>query len=233
LSEPRYFMLPRSDYEIIDSWHVVGLRGTGSKDVGIKEAFVPAHRSLSFAETTSGKAPGLKQNPGMLFRLPMQVIGGLTLLAVIYGAARGAVEDYVAGVKSRASRGKGAPLKDLIAIQARVAEAEANLDCVELVMRAAWDGAMRSVERQGSVDPHYGIRIRRDSAWCTRLCVEAVDIVFAGSGGGGLYEAGSIQRHWRDVHAGAAQFGLQWDVWGPAYGRVQLGMESGMPGMNV
>ena len=231
--ENRYFLLPREDFEILDTWHVVGLRGTGSKDIEAKGVFVPDHRSLSFAQATDGTAPGLAVHRGPLYKLPMQATGGFTLMATLYGSARGAVDDYVAGLRERVGRVGGKGLSELTAVQTRIAEAEANLDTVEMISLAAWNGAMRALHEDGALDPRYVMRLKRDSAWCARLCVAAVDIVFAGAGGGGLFETSALQRHWRDVHAGAAQFGLQWDVWAPAYGRVRLGLPGGVPGIRI
>ena len=231
--ENRYFLLPRADYEILDTWHVVGLRGTGSKDLLIQDAFVPDHRVISFTEATEATAPGLRLNTGALYRLPMQATGGFTLIATIYGAACGAVEDHVAGLRARVARVGGRSLADIASVQTRIAEAEAALDTVAMIARDSWARAMRQLREHGSVDPRDALRMKRDAAWCARLCVQAVDLVFAGAGGGGLFEAEALQRHWRDVHAGAAQFGLQWDVWAPAYGRVRLGLPGGVPGIPI
>lgn len=231
--ENRYFLLPRSDYEILDTWHVVGLRGTGSKDLKICDAFVPDHRVISFIEAVGATAPGLRVNAGALYRLPMQATGGFTLIATIYGAARGAVEDHVAALHARVARVGGRSLADLASVQTRIAEAEAALDTVEMIARDTWARAMRQLRENGSVDPRDALRMKRDAAWCAGLCVKAVDLVFAGAGGGGLFESEALQRHWRDVHAGAAQFGLQWDVWAPAYGRMRLGLPGGVPGIAI
>src|ERR1700693_5913285 len=56
-SEPRIFLLPAKDYTIIDTWHVIGLAGTGSKDVAVEDVFVPAYRSLAVAQITGGPTP--------------------------------------------------------------------------------------------------------------------------------------------------------------------------------
>src|SRR6202163_3462948 len=53
-SGPRIFLLPASDYTVIDTWHVIGLAGTGSKDVAVEDVFVPAYRSLSVSQITGG-----------------------------------------------------------------------------------------------------------------------------------------------------------------------------------
>jgi 3-hydroxy-9,10-secoandrosta-1,3,5(10)-triene-9,17-dione monooxygenase len=230
-AERRYFLVPRSDYKIVDTWRVVGLQGTGSHDLEVNDVNVPAHRSLSFSDTVGGNAPGLAINTAPVFRLSMLATGGLTLLAILYGSARGAVDGYVADIRIRSGRVNGRGLADLTAVQTRIAEAEANLDTVDLILRSDWAIAMEAANKNEPLDAQQIVRLKRDAAFCARLCVAAVDAVFSGSGGGGLFESGALQRHWRDVHAGAAQFGLQWDVWAPAYGRVRLGRPSEIPGI--
>src|SRR5205085_7459593 len=64
------FLLPRSDYVIEDVWDTVGLRGTGSNDIVVDSAFVPAHRALSFNDTSKCVCPGQEANPGPLYKLP-------------------------------------------------------------------------------------------------------------------------------------------------------------------
>ncbi len=230
---PRYFLLPRTDYSVLDTWHVVGLRGTGSKDVRAQGVFVPAYRSISFNEAVEGQAPGLAVNPGALFRLTMQGAGGFVLLPVLYGAARAAADEYIARARGRKTTVGGRSQADLPGVQDRVANVEALLDAVLLIAHRNWRDAMNWLDGHAVVDGALAARMRRDSAYCARLVVEAMDLVFAGTGGAGLQESDPIQRMWRDVHAGAAQFGLQWDVSGPAYGRVRLGLPSGMPGLGA
>ena len=163
--------------------------------------------------------------------MSMQATGGLTLMATLYGSARGAVDEYVAGIRARTGRVTGTDLSTLASVQTRIAEAEAALDAAETILRANWSKVSRALNDGDELDAQRVMQLKRDAAWTARLCVNAVDTVFAGSGGGGLFEGSAVQRHWRDVHAAAAQFGLQWDVWAPAYGRVRLGLASGMPGV--
>lgn len=196
-AERRYFLVPRSDYAIIDTWRVVGLQGTGSHDLEIDDVFVPAHRCLSFSESVGGKAPGLAINTAPLFRISMLATGGLTLLAILYGSARGAVDDYVADIRIRSGRVSGRGLADMTAVQTRIAEAEVNLDTVDLILRSDWERVMQAVNQNVELEAQEVVRLKRDAAFCARLCVSAVDAVFAGSGGGGLFERGALQRHWR------------------------------------
>ena len=229
----RYFLIPRADYAILDTWHVVGLRATGSQDVRVAEVFVPSYRTVALTEVTSGNAPGLAVNPGTLFRLPMQSTGGFVLLPTLYGAARASANEYVERSRSRTTTVGSKSQAELPGVQDRVANVEACLDTAVLIAHQGWNDAMQRLEAQPTIDAELGVRLRRDSAFAARLIVQAMDQVFAGCGGAGIYESSAVQRLWRDVHAGAAQFGLQWDVSGPAYGRVRLGLPSGLPGLGA
>lgn len=231
--ERRYFMIPRADYSILDTWDVVGLRGTGSKDVAASGVFVPDYRTVSYDEVMTGCAPGLAINPEPLFRLPMSSTGGFVLMPTLYGAARAAADEYVSRSRSSITRVSTSRQADMPAVQDRIAQVEARLDIAEMLCKRAWNDAMDSLAQQRDIDGLLAVRMRRDAAFAAKLVVEAVDAIFAAYGGGGLYESAPIQRIWRDVHAGAAQLGLQWDISGPAYGRVRLGLPSGLPGLSI
>ncbi len=68
---PRIFLLPRSDYDILDTWFVAGLSASGSKNVEVKDAFVPEHRTLLLPDLAHGQAPGAVLNTGPLYNLPL------------------------------------------------------------------------------------------------------------------------------------------------------------------
>ena len=229
--ENRYFVLPASDYTVQDEWDVVGLKGTGSNDIACEDVFVPGYRTISFDELSTGAGPGLSVNTNPVFRVPTYAVGGFSLLPAIHGAARGAFNDYVGSIKSRRATASGKGLADLQSIQSRIAEADVLLETVELMVRASYNEIQGMADRGEPIDPLAAIRARRNAAHCAQLCVKAVDLIISGSGAAGLFHSSAIQRAWRDVHAGSAQFVLQWDVAGPAAGRVYLGLPSGIAGI--
>ena len=101
----RIFLLPRDDYTIIDNWHVMGLRGTGSKDVQANDVFVPEHRTLA-VETTKGgdNHPGAAVNRAPLFRIPIFATFPYMLTGIALGIAEGAYENVVDGLRGRVAR---------------------------------------------------------------------------------------------------------------------------------
>ncbi len=229
--EKRYFLLPRQSYEILETWDVAGLAGTGSKDVLVAQVFVPDYRTVSYQDVIRCTSPGLKANPQALFRFPFWAAGGYVLVSSLYGAAVGALEQFSQKARQTAAHSSGQGISSHVTLQQRLARASALLDGVELIVRRRLQDIQQMIETTGEVDPAYGVKARRDAAYCARCCVEAIDLVFDAAGGSALYSSNPLQRAWRDIHAGAANFTLQWDVVGPAYGRVMLGLPSGLPGL--
>jgi 3-hydroxy-9,10-secoandrosta-1,3,5(10)-triene-9,17-dione monooxygenase len=229
----RYFLLKSDQYEILDTWHVVALRGTGSADVSAKDAFVPDERTVGYVDLLQGRAPGLSVYGEPTVRFPFSVMGGFVLLSAIYGAARGALNRFVADAGTRITKSSGKGLAAEPTFQSKVAEAAVLLDTVEAVARRRFADTDAIIARGEGFTGRNAFRLRRDASFCAKLVVQAVDIIFGLSGGSALYVSNPVQRVWRDVHGGAAHIVFQWDVHGVASGRVELGLPSGMPGMLV
>jgi 3-hydroxy-9,10-secoandrosta-1,3,5(10)-triene-9,17-dione monooxygenase len=222
--EPRFFLVPAQDYAIIDTWFVTGLTGTGSKDVEVKDAFVPEHRTIAVTAISGGANPGSEVNPAPLYRLPALALFPFIIAGVSLGIAQGAVEQFVAATKRRFSTYTGRSLADLATLQVRLAEAAALADAAEAMMFRDCDEAMRMVEAGDMPGLEEKARYRRDGAFAASLATKAVDLIFAATGGGAIYVKNPIQRAFRDVHAANAHYILNWDVALSLYGRVALGL---------
>jgi 3-hydroxy-9,10-secoandrosta-1,3,5(10)-triene-9,17-dione monooxygenase len=222
--EYRMFLVPRADYTIDDTWHVSGLRGTGSKDVVMAGAFVPEYRTLAVADTKGGPTPGADRNPSALFRIPVYATFPYMLSGVALGIAQGAFDEFVEGLRHRITRYSGRNVADFTTVQVKIAESAACIDTARLIMRSHCTEAHRIAEAGEVPDILTKVRWRRDGAFSTELCVRAVDVLFKASGGSGLYDSNPIQRAFRDVHAAAAHISMIWDVQATTYGRVVLGL---------
>ena len=222
--DARMLLVPKPDYTVIDTWHVAGLRGTGSKDIEIKDVFVPEHRTLAMDATKGGPTPGSARNPGVLFRLPLMALFQFCITSPILGMAQGAVRSFIDKTRSRAASYTGAKVAELATIQVRLAEAAALTDSAELIMRHCCADAHRTTAAGTVPSMEQKVRWRRDAAFSVRQCVRAVDLIMEMYGGGGLYEHQPIQRAWRDVHAGAAHISFAFDAVGATYGKVMLGL---------
>src|SRR6516164_8697046 len=133
-----FFLLPIGDVEIEDNWFACGLSGTGSKNIIVHEAFVPQHRVLRFADTRSGRTPGARHHKNPLYRLPLLVLGATMLASTAVGAAKGALESYLAMTTGRTTRGAlaggGLAMAEFATVQLRVAEASAAVEAAEMIL---------------------------------------------------------------------------------------------------
>jgi 3-hydroxy-9,10-secoandrosta-1,3,5(10)-triene-9,17-dione monooxygenase len=223
-AQPRIFLLPASDYTIIDTWQVIGLAGTGSKDVAVDDVFVPAYRSLAVEQIVGGPNPGSEINPSVLYQLPAISLFAFCIAGVSLGIAQGAIEYFTQTTRTRTSYYTGRSLADFVTLQIHLAEATAIADAARAVILTDCDEATRIVEGGAVPSLEQRARYRRDGAYAATLCTRAVDVLFGATGGGAIYARNPLQRAFRDVHAANAHYVLNWDINGAMYGRVTLGL---------
>jgi len=228
-SEPRMFLVPASDYTIIDTWQVIGLAGTGSNDVEVVDVFVPAYRTLSTERIRGGPNRGSELNPGTLYKLPAVSLFAFAVAGVSLGIARGAIQHFAQTTRTRRSAYTGRNIADFTNMQVHLAEAAALADAAEATVLRDCDEATRITEAGVVPSIDQRARYRRDGAFAATLCTRAVDLLFAATGGNAIYESNPIQRAFRDVHAANAHYMLNWDVNGAVYGRVALGLPPDAP----
>ncbi len=199
----RTFMIPRSDYQIIDVWHMVGLSGTGSNDIVVDDVFVPEAFTLSMGETGQCKGPGQAVNTSNLYKLPFHSVFTTTICTPIIGMAYGAYAEHVDMQQKRvraAYLGEKASLDPFSAV--RIARASSDID-------AAWALAMNNireemdlVEKGQEIPLGLRLKVRRDQVLGTQRAIDAIDALFEASGGRALAQGTYLQRAWRDAHAG-------------------------------
>ena len=227
-SEPemRVFLIHKKDYKNYDNWDPLGLRGTGSHDVESKDLFVPDHMTLALANIMGGPTPGAEQNPGSLYKIPVFALFAFVLSGTALGNARGALDDYVAAMKTRASRYSGAKIGELQSVQIAIASAAAKIDAAERIMRGCCIEGMEDAIAGRIPDMQRKVTYRRDGAFSVQLCTEAVDELFKLSGATGLVKGGAMERRFRDAHAIASHIAFSFDAAGGNFGKVTLGFTS-------
>lgn len=222
--EPRFFVVPKSDLEVIDDWHTVGMRGTGSRSIRIADAFVPAHRSCSLKDMLAGTSPGAALHKRPIYRMPFGDIAPFSIIGAPIGTARGAVNAFAK--RLAASLGKADPLQvaEQSARLSRFAEAAADIDAAlalvvadaTMIDTAADPSALSALDRA---------RIPRDWAWAAQKCRNAVTRLFEATGGSAVYDGDPLQRMWRDVNAAAQHVAFTWDNAMPDFGRAVAGQK--------
>jgi 3-hydroxy-9,10-secoandrosta-1,3,5(10)-triene-9,17-dione monooxygenase len=224
--EYRIFLVHKNDYKIVDTWNSVGLGGTGSNDVEVRDAFVPSALSVAVTDLAGGPTPGSSVNPNALYALPVFSLFPYVLSGVALGNAQACLDDYVDVARHRASTYNRAKLGDMQSTQIKIAEASAKIDAARLIMRSNCIEAMADARCGRIPDMAAKTRLRRDGAFSVNLCTEAVSLLFSASGARGLFTTGVLQRQFRDAHAINSHIAFNFDAAGTNYGRVALGLPS-------
>ncbi len=228
-TELRVFLVPASDYSVLDTWDTMGLRGTGSEDVVVEDVFVADHMTLAVSQLAGGAAPGSAVNPSPLYRLPVFALFPFVLSGCALGNAQACLEDFEASARRRASSYNRARMADFQSIQIRVAAAAARIDAARRIMRGCCLEAMEDARAGRLPDMTRRVAYRRDGAFSVNLCTEAVNILFKASGGAALARAGAMQRQFREAQAIDSHIAFSFDAAGANYGRVALGLPSENP----
>ena len=205
--DARVFLVPRSDYKILDNWHVMGLCATGSKDLIVNEALVPEYRTHTYQDAFHLRHPGAEVNDAPLYRLPFGLIFPYGITAPAIGAALGALDAFREQTCRRISvRDQSRVIEDSF-VQYRLAEAAAEIGAARDRMLGNFAEMMRLVRAGEEIPLTARARYRWDSGKAIDWCVKAVDRLFEASGGRGIFLDNPIQRAWRDVHAMRAHAG--------------------------
>lgn len=228
----RMCLVPRGDYEIVDDWHVLGMRSTGSKSVRANEIFVPEHRALCMYLARGGSEfPGAGVNPGPLYRVALPGLSSHCLAGAGVGNAQAALELTIAAITERSTSYTAMRMRDFQAVQLRVARAGAMIDAARLLVRNDCLEGQRIADEGGVPTIEEKLRYRRNVAWAMDQCTEAVDSLHALAGANGIYDRYPIQRLFRDQHALSAHIGFSVDAQGGPWALVALGGEFNSPTM--
>ncbi len=227
--KPAFFMVPRADIGFDDNWFTMGLAGTGSKTTVGADVFVPAHRVVAVADLLGGTTPGAALHSNPLYRQSMLSALPFTLVAPVLGMAEGALADFTEMVKVRTTRGAVAGgnnrMAEFATIQSRVAEATGSIEAARLTIFHALERARVAAEAGAQAGLDVRLQNRLAQAFSVRLLVQAVDALFAASGGQGIFTGKPIQRAWRDAHAAGVHVSMNWDAVSTMYGQHALGLD--------
>jgi 3-hydroxy-9,10-secoandrosta-1,3,5(10)-triene-9,17-dione monooxygenase len=199
-----HMILPRSDYEIVpDSWDVVGLRGTGSKDVIVKDAFVPTYRTMDAMKVMDGAAQIEAGMTKTLYKMPWSTMFPLGISSATIGICEGALAAHLDYQRERVNS-SGVAVKDDPYVMHAVGDAAAEIEASRQALLANVDRVYDIVDAGGEVPFETRAAVRRSQVKAVWRAVAAVDEIFSRSGGNALRMDKPLQRYWRDAHAGVA-----------------------------
>ncbi|WP_454626561.1 acyl-CoA dehydrogenase family protein [Bradyrhizobium cenepequi] len=210
--------MDREAVELDDTWHVSGLRGTGSCHFQARDVFVPAAHTHSFLEPSPSQ-------PGLMFRLPPATLFPWTVAVVPLGIARGAIESFVTLAETRSRGGASAVLRERETVQASVGRAEALYRSARAFLADAMTDLLHATERN---EPSTNARAAYRAA-CANAAESAsriVHLLAADAGAISIFESCPLERPLRDIQAASQHVAMSPNNYVIA-GRVRLGLDPG------
>ncbi len=211
-------LIPRKDWEPVDTWFAAGLRGSGSGDVRVRETFVPDAFTLNPGELDGRPSPGSAVNSSPNYRLPLAGVFSFNVSSPALGIAKGAIEQFSAQAAARPERANQ-PQRQL-----RLAESAAEVDAAEALLLADAAEVQRRARANEAFSDLFIAKLQRDLSFSAMRCAQAVDRLTLALGAHGMGDDNPVQRAARDVHAVANHGSLGWDNAGLAFGRVAFGL---------
>jgi alkylation response protein AidB-like acyl-CoA dehydrogenase len=190
--------IPREELEVLDTWHTLGLRGTGSHDAVADELFVPARRAFSLFDGPAIDRP--------LYRFPVFGYFALSVAAAALGNARGAVSDFAELAKVKVGQGSARTLAERSTTQAALADVEASLAGAEALFFGSIDAAWEAARGEQGVPVSLRTGLRVAATHAARTGASTVSSLFELAGGPAIYDGAPLQRRFRDAHTATAHF---------------------------
>ncbi len=214
----KFVLFDREDVEILDTWYVAGLKGTGSTDYEVRGAFVPDGRWFALA----GAVP---REEGPLYRFSFFGLLALGVSSIALGLARRSIEELVALAATKRPQGSSRPLAERAPVQADVAIAEASLWSARAFVADAVGDAWTTVLEGDPVSDEQRRVVRLAATHAMTTGAQVVDRMYTAAGGAAVYEDSALQRILRDVHV-ATQHAITSPRTFELAGRMRLGLDT-------
>jgi len=219
---PRTMIFPKTSVEIIDNWHVLGLRGTGSDSYAMTDLFVPER--FTFLRDSQEYL----REPGPLYKITSGMLYAASFSFVSLGIARGALDAFITVATAKVPRGGQKTIAHNNVIQAEVAKADAKLSAsrafVLETIADLWEEALRGNRATGEQRR----RFRLASTWAINEAEEVVNSAYKMAGALAIFDGHPLERRLRDIHAGTQQ-GQGRPVQFEHVGQIMLGLEAEAP----
>jgi len=218
----RMMIVPASQVEFLDTWHVTGLAGTGSTDFAIRDVFVPESHAAGIGVDRALERP--------LYLFPQFGLLAMGIAAVALGLGRAAIDELVALAGGKTPEGSARSLAARPHAQTEVALAEAELRSARAWYYEAIEAAWEAATRAGRIEVEHRRDVRLATTHATRASAAAVDRMYTLAGGSSVYQRSPLQRIFRDVHV-ATQHMMVAAPTLELTGRLFLGLETDTSGL--
>lgn len=221
----RTFLVPREDYVIEDTWHSMGLQGTGSNDIVVTDALVPEHRTHKQSDGFLGTNPGVNEYSADIYRLPWAQLFIRVVSTPAIGAAIDALSLYQQLVKSKAS-GDVTKLAQDIGTQARIASARNTIAEMTSVLFGNFDAMLSALREDREIELESRILYRYQASLVIDKCIGLVDELFSSAGGSSVFVGSEIQQRFLDIHTARAHVANNPTAFARNLGAISLGADN-------
>lgn len=224
--EYRTFLLPKSDYKIVRNWNTFGLKGTGSHDIVVEDAFVPDYRTHRTRDDSVAARPGLAVNDAPLYLLPFAQVFVRAVSSSCIGGLQGALNAFRATAAVQVSRNfLGATANDPSA-QLVASEAASAVDQLKTTLFRNFEALMSAAQKGEPAPIEDRLLYRFQSSQAPEICAHHVSRLLKACGGSGIYQSHPLVRYFLDIHAGRAHVANYADPVGRNFGGVLCGLEN-------
>jgi len=223
-------LLPMQDVEFLNDWNTIGMQGTGSTSVTVRNKFVPDRRVASLSQATNGTYAAENLRDEVEYRWAFVPTLALILAFPLLGAARGMLELFLERLPRRGitytwhTKQAEATLTHL-----QVAEAASKIDAAQLLLQRAADDIHSWAQRDEYMEFLNRARVRMDSGYAARLLFEATNTIAEAAGGSFAATNNLLNHFWRDVRTGSLHAVLNPTTNQELYGRLLCGQPANTP----
>jgi alkylation response protein AidB-like acyl-CoA dehydrogenase len=222
-----YLLVPLAEVEIVDDWQVLGLLGTGSKSLVLRDVFVPEHRCVMVGDLFAGTPPGASVHPDYpVLRAPRGYLVSYSLPPVAIALGRRAIDIACAALAGRVSRGVTRVAESEV-VQMALGEAAAAIDVATMLLHSGRESSTAAVSSGRKITEAEALRARRDMVYAQRQVGWALDRLCELDGARWVYDRDELGAIRRDVmtilthHAASRQAAMA------PYGRLLLAHGAG------
>ncbi|CAI3808304.1 p-hydroxyphenylacetate 3-hydroxylase, oxygenase component [Pseudomonas sp. MM223] len=221
-----YAIVPRRDYEIRDDWYAVGMRGSGSKTLVVRDAFVPEHRIQKTQDMMTGKSAGFGLYPhSKIFYCAYRPYFSSSFPIIGLGIAERMLEVFREKNRKRVSAYTGGQVGQSAPALMRLAESTHQVSAARALLEKSRAEIADYSERRQLPQRKTLVLWRTSQCYAVKLCIQAVDRLMAAAGGGAWFESNEMQRLFRDSHMTGAHAYTDYDVSAQILGRELMGLE--------
>jgi indole-3-acetate monooxygenase len=194
----RTMLFPKSSAQMIDIWHVIGLKGTGSDRFSVEDLFVPDQH-------TATRDDEARREEGLLYRFSSLQLYAAGFAGVAMGIARSTLEAFVGLAHDKVPFRSGSTLRDNHLIQSQVAQAEARLCAARAFLLGSLEEITAEIERTGHITLDQRMDIRLASTFAIHQSLQVVDTAYHAAGSTAIFEENPFERRFRDIHTVSQQ----------------------------